>query len=132
MTSADVRRRGSPRAYETAEVIGLAKGLTITADTDLREMDVGSWTGLTYAQIEDRHPGMESHDGESREAFDARAIGALTRIASAHDDVQLLVVTHGGVVRALQRHMLGEPRPVLGNCETAEFRYERGSFVSSL
>jgi probable phosphoglycerate mutase len=122
--SSDLRR-----AYETAEIIGRAKGVEITADPDLREMDVGSWSGLTPEEIATRFPDMASHDGEPRNAFDTRAVGALTRIAGAHRGGQVLVVTHGGVVRALERQLSGEPRSVLGNCELAEFRYERGAFA---
>ena len=106
--SSDLRR-----AYETAEIVGAAKGLEITAEPDLREMDVGSWSGLTREEIATRFPGMERHDGEAREAFDARAVGVLHRIAGAHEGQQVLVVTHGGVVRALERHLFGEPRDVL-------------------
>jgi broad specificity phosphatase PhoE len=121
--SSDLRR-----AYETAEIVGRAKELEITADPDLREMDVGSWSGLTTEEIATRFPGMASHDGEPREDFDARAVGALTRIAGAHQGGHVLVVTHGGVVRALERHLFGEPRNVLANCEIVEFRYEGGTF----
>ena len=103
--SSDLRR-----AYETAEIVGAAKGLDITADPDLREMDVGSWSGLTSEEIATRFPEMTDHDGEEREAFDARAVGVLRRIAGAHEGSRVLVVTHGGVVRALHRHVLGEPR----------------------
>jgi probable phosphoglycerate mutase len=122
--SSDLRR-----AYETAEIVGAAKGLDITASPDLREMDVGSWSGLTSEEIATRFPDMVGHDGESREAFDDRAVSALQRIAKAHDGQLVVVVTHGGVVRALERHLFGEPRDVLGNCEWVEFRYEGGTFA---
>ncbi len=117
------------RAYETATIVGRAKELEITADPDLREMDVGSWSGLTSEEIATRFPGMAGHDGEPREAFDARAVGALHRIAKAHTGQQVVVITHGGVVRALERHLFGEPRNVLANCEVTEFRYEGGTFA---
>ena len=122
--SSDLRR-----AYETAEIIGSAKGLEITAEPDLREMDVGSWSGLTSEEISTRFPGMASHDGESREAFDERAVGALQRIASAHEGQGAMVVTHGGVIRALQRHIFGEPLSVLANCETYAVHYEGSTFT---
>jgi 2,3-bisphosphoglycerate-dependent phosphoglycerate mutase len=122
--SSDLRR-----AYETAEIVGGAKGLTITADPDLREMDVGSWSGLTTDEIQERFPEAAYHDGETREVFHARAVGALDRIARAHDGQRVLVVTHGGVARALQRQLFGEPRGLFANCEVAEFRYENGAFA---
>ncbi len=122
--SSDLRR-----AYETAEIIGRAKGLEVHADERLREIDIGAWSGLTRAQIEERFPGMTRPDGESSDAFDARAVGALRWIAGSHGGGSVLVVTHGGVVRALDRHLSGEPRDVLGNCEMASFRYEDGVFT---
>ena len=122
--SSDLRR-----AYETAEIIGGAKGLTITADPDLREVDVGSWSGLTTDEIQERFPEAVYHDGEAREAFHARAVSVLDRIARAHDGQRVLVVTHGGVVRALQRQLFGEPRGLFANCEVAEFQYKDGAFA---
>ena len=123
--SSDLRR-----AYETAQIVGAAKGLDITAEPDLREIDIGVWSGLTRAQIEERFPDMERHDGEASDAFDTRAVGVLRRIAGAHDGHQVLVVTHGGVVRALQRHLTGEsPLSVLANCETYAVRYEGSTFT---
>ncbi len=35
------------RAHETAEIVGARLGLPVTSDPDLREIDVGSWSGLT-------------------------------------------------------------------------------------
>jgi broad specificity phosphatase PhoE len=121
--SSDLRR-----AFETAEIVASINGLVIVPDPELREMDVGSWTGLTRAQIEEQFPGVTYHDGESREAFDGRIVAALHRIASNHPGAHVVAVTHGGVVRALQRHVIGEPLPVLGNGETDTFRYENGTF----
>jgi broad specificity phosphatase PhoE len=118
------------RAYETAEIIGQAKGLEITAEPNLREIDVGSWSGLTSEEIATQFPEMTHHDGEKREAFDARAVEVLHRIAGAHEGNRVLVVTHGGVVRALQRHLSGEPPlSVLANCETYAVRYEGSRFT---
>lgn len=121
--SSDLRR-----ALETAEIVAGAKGLVAVPDPQLREMDVGSWTGLTRAQVEARFPGMAYHDGESREAFDSRVVTAVYRLATSHDGGCIVAVTHGGVVRALQRHVLGEALPVLGNCEVDSFHYESGAF----
>ena len=116
------------RARETAEILAEARALVVVPNPELREIDVGSWTGLTRAQIEVQFPGMAYHDGESREAFDSRVVTELHRLAASHDGECVVAVTHGGVVRALQRHVLGEPLPVLGNCEVDTFRYESGTF----
>jgi probable phosphoglycerate mutase len=122
--SSDLRR-----AMETAVIVGRARGLAVSADSGLREIDIGSWSGLTRAEIEERYPGMERLDGETNEAFDTRAVDTLRRIATAHPGQRVLAITHGGVVRALDRHLFGEPRTVLGNCELASFRYENSTFA---
>jgi XTP/dITP diphosphohydrolase len=40
------------RARETAEIVGRALGLAPIADSRLRELDVGRWSGLTRGEIE--------------------------------------------------------------------------------
>ena len=122
--SSDLRR-----AMETAEIVGRALGLAVSPDSGLREIDIGSWSGLTRSQIAERYPGMERLDGETNEAFDTRVIDTVRRIATAHPRQRVLAITHGGVVRALDRHLLREERTVLGNCELASFRYEDSTFA---
>lgn len=116
------------RALQTAEIVAAAKGLPVVADPGLREMDVGSWTGLTREEIAQRFPDWDYHDGETREAFQARAVAAAVRIAAAHHGGTVLVVSHGGVVRALQRHALGEPLPVIENGGLYALRVVNGRF----
>jgi broad specificity phosphatase PhoE len=116
------------RARETADIVAAAQGLAVIPDPGLREIDVGSWSGLTRDEIRDRFPGAETHDGEPLEVFRARVVGALRTIAERHDGASVLVVTHGGVVRTMQRVVLGEPLPVVDNCETYGLRFEIGSF----
>jgi len=116
------------RARETAEIVADVKGLPVVADPALREMDVGSWTGLTRDEIAERFPAWDHHDGESGEAFQARAAAAAERIAAAHEGGAVLIVTHGGIVRALQRRALGEPLPVLENGGLYALRVENGRF----
>jgi 2,3-bisphosphoglycerate-dependent phosphoglycerate mutase len=106
------------RARRTAELI--AEALEVSApvaiEPGLRELDVGQWTGCTFDQIEDRWPGAVARfgrgeiglppGGEARADFDARVVAASRRIAAAAEScggVRLLVVAHGGVVRAMAR-----------------------------
>lgn len=117
------------RAVETAAFLASATGVSVTLDAGLREMDVGSWTGLGADEIRARFGDTPYHDGETRDAFDARAVSTLHRIASGHRAGRIVVVSHGGVVRALQRHALGEPLPLLGNGEQYAMRYEAGRFM---
>jgi broad specificity phosphatase PhoE len=117
-----------PRALETAELVAARRGLEVVVDPALREIDLGSWSGLTRAEIEERFPGASHHDGEPRDEFEERVLAAVTRIAVAHDGARVLVVAHGGCIRALQRRVLGEALPVLDNCGIFELRCENNRF----
>ena len=121
--SSDLRR-----AFQTAEIVASAKGLPVHADAGLREVDVGSWSGLTRAEIAERFPGVERHDGETEEAHRARVVEAVTRIVRAHPGESVLVVSHGGSLRALRRHALGEAPFVLRNCEYYRLAFETGAY----
>jgi 2,3-bisphosphoglycerate-dependent phosphoglycerate mutase len=116
--SSDLRR-----ARETAEIVVDGRELAIGIEPDLREIDVGSWQGLTNAEIGDR----ERTDGETLEAFRDRVLAAIEAIGRRHDDgADVLVVAHGGCARTLQRHLLGEPLPTLENCGVYAVRFENG------
>jgi len=116
------------RAKQTAEIVARRLGLPVTTDRGLREIDVGSWSGLTRADIAVRFPDGERPDGEHVDAFRARVLSALERLAAGHDGRRILVVAHGGCVRTLQRHMLGEPLPTLENCGVYPVSFQGGLF----
>ena len=122
--SSDLRR-----AAETAEIVGARLGLVAAADAGLREIDVGAWSGLTVDEISARFPDayarwragqLDAHGGETREAFSARVVGSVLRAARDHPGGRIAVVAHGGVIRTVQRYVLGGPEPVLRNCDTWE------------
>ena len=105
------------RASQTARVVADRLGLAVVEDQGLREIDVGSWSGLTRAEVEQRFPegyarwlgGELGHDGETREELTERVVGAVERIAAGHPSETILVVTHGGAIRAIRRHADGDP-----------------------
>jgi probable phosphoglycerate mutase len=97
------------RAFETALIIsdGLGVG-PVVADTELVERDAGEWEGLTRAEIEQHWPGyLDSHrrppSYEDDEPLVARVTKALGRVMEQVPGDDLLVVTHGGVINALER-----------------------------
>ncbi len=109
--SSDLRR-----ARETAEIVARSKGLEVHATPDLREVDVGSWSGLTRAEAEAQFPegyarwlggGEGWKDGETYEQMSERVVAAVQRIAALHDDRRVLVVAHGGSIRAVHAAALG-------------------------
>lgn len=106
------------RARQTAELLGFPGA---AHEAGLREVDVGDWTGLHIARIiADEHEAYRDWragtfappGGEIWADFSART-AAVTRAAMADAD-RLLVVCHGGVIRALLQTLLGlAPRRII-------------------
>ncbi len=97
------------RALETAEVVAASHGLEAVPVDALREVDVGSWSGLTRAEVEERFPAQFARwlnyregweDGESYDQMGRRVVAALLELAGAHEGERILAVTHGGPIRA--------------------------------
>jgi probable phosphoglycerate mutase len=122
------------RARETAEILGERLGLPVRLDARLREVDVGEWSGLTTAEVEARFPGGLAQrrngrtgwrEGETYEAMGERVLEALHEIAAVHDDGRVVVVTHGGPIRAVWLASGVAPdRPGAANCDVAEIAVE--------
>ncbi len=104
------------RARETAAIVAERHRLPVEKLADLREVDVGSWSGLTRAEAEERFPdafrrwtvgGEGWDDGETYEQLSERVVGALSTIAERHPGARVLVVAHGGSIRAVHAAALG-------------------------
>ena len=107
------------RASDTAAAVAGRHGLPVTIDPDLREKNFGSWEGLTDTEIGERFPDAKRRfwgDGETTEAVAERAVAAVARIRSGHPEGLLLIVSHGGPLRALLARFGVEHGPI-GNCE---------------
>ena len=120
--SSDLRR-----ARQTAEIVAFGRGMSVFPDRRLREIDVGSWQGLTRDEIAERFPDGSRPDGETLEAFRRRVLEAFGAIGRYHEGVNVLVVAHGGCARTIQRQLLGEPLPTLENCGVYVFGYENSA-----
>ena len=104
------------RALDTAAVVGARTGLEPVRVDDLREVDVGAWAGLSRDEVAARFPdalerwlagGEGWEDGETYDAMSSRVLAALRRIADAHPEDAVLVVSHGGPIRAIQAAAAG-------------------------
>jgi probable phosphoglycerate mutase len=101
------------RAHHTAEIVAERHGLGVHVEPALREVDVGSWSGLTSEEAAARFPHefrrwhetaeVPWPDGESYDAMAERAVPAALRLAEtlAPDGRPMLLVAHGGTIRAL-------------------------------
>ena len=97
------------RARETASILAERLALDVRPDASLKEVDVGSWSGLTRSEIESRFPdgfcrwleyGHGWDDGETYAELGTRVVSGLARIAAAHPDESVVAVTHGGPIRS--------------------------------
>lgn len=112
------------RARRTGQIVADALGLgPVRIHPDLGEYDVGDWSGLTKPEIEKRWPGQQAEwfggrlpttpGGEGRIAFDRRVMHAVLEVsAEAPPGSVLVVITHGGVIRALERAAGAAPVPI--------------------
>lgn len=119
------------RASETAAIVAAPHGVPVVADPELREIDIGSWSGLTKSEIQARFGG-ERVDGESREQHAARVLAAVERIAREHPAGRILIVTHGGTMRALRTHVSDEPHHPVANCGVLELHFRDDRLLSSI
>jgi broad specificity phosphatase PhoE len=115
-------QRAELTAMIIAEILGIGP---VLVDARLAETDVGPWEGLTQREVEEGWPGylaarrrpdgFEPYDDAAR-----RMVEALRHIAGQHRGGEVLVVSHGGVIRAARR-LLDAPDARLPNLSGAWF-----------
>jgi broad specificity phosphatase PhoE len=106
------------RALDTATAVARRHGLEVTIDPRLREKNFGTWEGLTDLEIAERFPDAQRGqwgDGETTEQVAERVRGVLDRIRELHPEGTVLVVSHGGPLRAALAALDIEHGPI-GNC----------------
>ena len=106
------------RAVDTAALMAEPLGLPVAAvEARLRERDVGDWTGLTRAEIDRRWPEAlaamtDPPGGESVTTLQTRVVAAVSDLALSYPGAVVLAVSHGGVIRSLERHLGVDPDPL--------------------
>ena len=106
------------RARQTAEPVAAEHGLAVRFDDRLKERDVGAWSGLTEVEVRARFPQDFTPTwwvdgppgGESQPQVLARASAVFGEIMmSQPDGAHVAVISHGGILNAYLRHVLGVP-----------------------
>lgn len=131
------------RAFETAQIVGAATGLTPIPREGLAEIDVGDAAGMRFEDWLERFPEVAErfHDeginftwpgGESGRQLGSRTAGEIESIIDAHalSAGTVVIVSHGGALAWIIAHLLGEstdewPRrhQDLENCSITEVAF---------
>jgi len=106
------------RAVESAEILSRILHIPYETITGLQERSWGIYSGKPWPEvkalldtmnIEERYNYIPS-GGESWKTFATRLISAVTGLVKSHPDKTVIVVTHGGAIRALMPFLLNVPR----------------------
>ena len=108
------------RAISTAEILSAHFGVSVRPMIELRETNFGDWEGKSIREL-----AMECPDdfgkfftapemctpprGETFLQCQARVINALYRIIAEHDEQNVIIVSHGAVIRLILCAALGMP-----------------------
>jgi broad specificity phosphatase PhoE len=106
------------RTRETAEAIASTRGLPVTVDDALDEVDFGAWSGNDFETLE-RDPSWRRWNslrsisrtpaGESMLDVEVRVTRLIEALAARHDEGGVVLVSHADVIKAAVCHVLGLP-----------------------
>lgn len=113
------------RARKTAETLADRTGVKVAVDKRLREIDVGTWSGLTLDEVTAEFPDYRrlihehidfprSPTGETLTQVGVRIGEALLDIASQHRGKRVVVASHGNALRVGLAYVLGWSWETLG------------------
>lgn len=113
------------RAKQTAEIINSKLNHPIFLQTELTEIHMGSLAGKSWTDMEAglelkrKHRAIKfdyrPYGGESVKEVKKRVISFLKKINGKHNDHEVLIVTHGGIIRLL--HLLEHDNQLLDEIE---------------
>jgi probable phosphoglycerate mutase len=100
------------RARETSGILAEVLAVPVLVEADLRERDYGLLAGQAYATPRPgydraRYWSWRPEGGETLEEVLARVGAVLDRVAAATAGHDVVVVSHGAVMMAAQRHVTG-------------------------
>jgi len=106
------------RAFMTAEVIASRHKVEIVSCYELREVNYGDVDGFTFEEIKQRYPKLAEEiadfspelsfpSGDSLKGFIDRTLTFLDRLKEHSQEQTVLIVSHGGAIRALLCDLLG-------------------------
>ncbi|HEY6298200.1 MAG TPA: histidine phosphatase family protein [Candidatus Binatus sp.] len=125
------------RARETGLIIAAELGVPIEYEERFREMSLGDLAGKPYDSIANdptfdpkRSWLWRAPNGESHEDVLKRVAPVLDAVAKKYPDDEIVVVSHGGVMRAVWAHVTGkwEDAHVPPNCGIVVIEHHGGLY----
>jgi broad specificity phosphatase PhoE len=125
------------RARETGMIIAAELSIPIQYEAEFREMSLGEFAGKPYESIASdptfdpkrswlwRAPGGESHEDVLK-----RVAPVLDRVAARYSEDEIVIVSHGGVMRSVWAHVTGkwENAHVPPNCGIVVIEHYGGRY----
>lgn len=116
------------RCVTGAEILGPHLGVTPVRERNLRELHIGIWERMTWAEIMASYPAewlarlddivnYRVPRGENLLDLRARVMPVIEGIVDRHRGEEVLVVGHGGVNRVILLEAIGAPLAALFNIE---------------
>ncbi|MED7953518.1 bifunctional RNase H/acid phosphatase [Streptomyces sp. BE303] len=116
------------RTRQTAETVAARFGLDVRYEDGLREVDFGAWEGLTFGEVQERHPedltawlgsakARPTGGGESFTTLTHRVGVARDKVLARYPGKTVLVVSHVSPIKTLVRLALGAPPDALYRME---------------
>lgn len=104
------------RAYSTAEILKGKKDVEIIRHNGLKEINLGDFEGMSYADIKKEHPKLldliESDpinnrypNGENLREFYNRVVDAFKEIIGNYRNKTTLIVAHGGTIKCIEAYI---------------------------
>lgn len=111
-----------------AEIICGQFGLEPVRRSELRELNIGIWEGLTWSEITERWPeewqarladlvNYRVPQGENLLDVEQRVMPVIAEVAERHKGQEILLVGHGGVNRIILLSAIGAPLAGMFNIE---------------
>jgi ribonuclease H / adenosylcobalamin/alpha-ribazole phosphatase len=117
------------RTRQTAEILAEFFDLEIEEEPGIAEMEFGTWDGMSFTEVHEKHPDeisswlgdLESapHGGESFRAVEKRVLEGRDRMMAAYAGKTAVVVSHVTPIKTLVADALGAPLEAVYRMELA-------------
>lgn len=100
-----------PRTQQTAQPLAAARGLPLQVRDAFDEVDMGEWVGKSFRELEalgepwrhwcERRASAHPPGGEPFAEVPRRSMAGLRQLRDAHPEGNVLIVSHGDVIKAM-------------------------------